>query len=240
MIHHACIQGSEQWLRLRFGKPTASEFDKIITPAKWEPTKGEARRKYVIHLLTELILDTPLSGVSTPSMLHGNTWEDKARKAYEFEHSVDVELCGFCTDDAETIGASPDGFVGEDGSLEIKCPENPEVHCGYMIDPETLKQAYFVQTQGQLFVTGRKWTDLVSYFGGMPMVCERVRPVEEFQAKLAAALKLFTNDLALYVDMAKDRGWIKPLAPADAPSDKYAVTMEDLEFILKARREQNG
>lgn len=240
MTHHPCVQGSDEWKRLRFGKPTASEFDNIITAAKWEPTASQARRSYMMRILAELIIDIPLTGASTASMEHGHAWEPKARAAYEFERGVDVELCGFCTDDAGTIGASPDGFVGEDGSIEIKCPEKPEIHCGYLVDSETLKKAYFVQTQGQLFVTGRKWTDLVSYFGGMPMVCERVKPVEEFQAKLGYALQLFTRDLALYVDMAKDRGWIKPPKSADAPSDKYAVTMADLEFILAAQREQHA
>lgn len=240
MIHHPCVQGSDAWLRLRMGKPTASEFDAIITAAKWEPTKSEARRRYMMRLLAELILDQPLAGATTPAMIHGTDSEDKARKAYEFERKADVELCGFCTDDEQTIGASPDGFVGEEGSVELKCPMSAEIHCGYLVDPETLKKEYFLQTQGQLFVTGRKWTDLVSYFRGMPMVCERVKPVEEFQAKLGAALKLFTGDLALYVDMAKDRGWIKPPVPVDAATDKYAVTMEDLEFILRTRREQNA
>ena len=237
MIHHPCVQGSEEWLRLRMGGPTASEFDKIITPAKWEPAKGETRRKYLVHLLTELILDTPLTGVTTPSMLHGTSWEEKARAAYEMMRGVDVELCGFVTDDAGLYGASPDGFVGDEGSVEFKCPENPEIHCGYMLDPETLKQAYFVQTQSQLFVTGRKWTDLVSYFGGMPMVCERIRPVNEFHAKLAAALRLFTNDLALYVDVARTKGWLKHREPQKAAvKPGEGVTMEDLEMILESRR----
>jgi YqaJ-like viral recombinase domain len=235
MIHHRVIQGSEDWLRLRMGKPTASEFEKIITPKKWEATKGETRRAYIMHLLAELILDTPLSGVTTAAMQHGHDWEPKARAAYEMMRGVDVDLCGFCTDDAGIVGASPDGFVGEDGSVEIKCPEKPEIHCGYMLAPDTLKEAYFVQTQGQLYVTGRKWTDLVSYFGGMPMVCERVKPVVEFREKLDAAVKLFVSDLALYIDLAKTRGWIKEPKPERDRAGE-GVTMEDLEMILESRR----
>ena len=236
MIHHRCIQGSEEWLRLHFGVPSAGAFEKIITPVKWEPTKGDARRNYLLWLLTELILDTPLTGVTTASMQHGHDWEPKARAWYEMQHGIDVELAGFCTTDDGRIGASPDGFVGEDGLLEIKCPEKPEIHCGYMLAPETLKQAYFVQTQGQLYVTGREWTDLVSYFGGMPTVCERVRPVEEFHKKLHDALTLFVNDLALYIGMAKARGWIKEASTAPDHSRDF-VTDADVEAILTAQRE---
>jgi hypothetical protein len=75
----------------------------------------------------------------------------------------------------------------------------------------------------------------MSYFGGMPSVVVRMKPVDEFQTKLAAALKPFVNDLALYIDMARDRGWIKePEAGPDHSGE--GVTMEDLEMILEARR----
>ena len=233
MIHHLCVQGSPEWLRLRMAKPTASEFDRIITPKKWELTKGGTCRAYLIEMLTELILDMPLDRATTAAMDHGHDWEPKARAAYEMMRGVDVALCGFCANDAGTIGASPDGFVGDDGSVEIKCPEKPEIHCGYMIDPMSLAEKYFVQTQGQLFVTGRKWTDLVSYFGGMPMVVHRVTPVGEFQAKLGEALKSFCSDLALYIDMARERGWLKPPRPTLDHSGDF-VTDADVDLILAA------
>lgn len=183
-IHHAVVQGSEEWLRLRLGKPTASEFDRIITAKKWEPTSGEARRKYALQLVTELILDGPLDGVTTPSMIHGKDWEVKARRAYEMIDGVDAVDCGFVTTDDGLVGASPDAFIGEDGSLEIKCPERPEIHVGYLLNPDTMKDAHWVQVQGQLYVTGRQWTDLISYFMGIPMARVRITPHPEFQAKL--------------------------------------------------------
>lgn len=222
MIHHAVVQGSEEWIRLRLGRPSASEFDRIITAVKWEPTKGETRRKYAVKLLTELILDGPLDGVTTPSMLHGKDWEPKARRAYEMLEGVDVEDCGFCSDDAQTYGASPDAFVGEDGSLEIKSPERPEIHVGYLINPDSLKDEYWVQVQGQLYVTGRKWTDLISYFMGIPMARVRITPHPEFQAKLDVALRSFLCELSDLVEIATTRGVAfpkdRPAQPWFAPS----------------------
>ena len=80
MKHYRCIQGSAEWLRLRMGKPTASAFEKLITPAKWEPTKGETRRAYQILLLTELILDEPLTTTMAiaGALMHEQCCEQRA------------------------------------------------------------------------------------------------------------------------------------------------------------------
>lgn len=245
MIHHAVVQGSEEWIRARLGKPTASEFDRIITAVKWEPTKGETRRKYAVKLLTELILDGPLDGTTTPSMVHGKDWEVKARRAYEMLEAVDVEDCGFCTDDLQTYGASPDAFVGEYGSLEIKCPERPEIHVGYLLNPDSLKDEHWVQVQGQLYVTGRKWTDLISYFMGIPMARVRIEPHPEFQKKLDVALRSFLCELSDLVELAKARGvefhqstpessWFAPAADPDHTSDELGEqeTEEIIDHIM--------
>jgi hypothetical protein len=235
------------------GKPTASEFERIITPKKWEPTKGETRRNYQIYLLTELILDMPLSGVSTAALQHGHEWEEKARAAYEMNVAgKEVEQCGFCTNDAGTYGASPDAFVGEEGSLEIKSPFKPEIHVAYMVDNDALVQEYFVQTQGQLFVTGRKWTDLISYFSGMPMVCVRCVPVVEFQDKLSVALHQFCAEFSDLVERCIAKGWLTERPPMTEwvsaggvemvrklQGDFY-ITDEDIERIIGATTAHRG
>jgi hypothetical protein len=221
------------------GRPTASVFDKIITAKKWEPTKGETRMDFKVYLLTELILDMPLSGVTTAAMEHGHEWEEKARAAYEMLAGVDVEMCGFCTNDEGTIGASPDGFVGKDGSLEIKSPLKPEIHCGYMLNPQSLSDEYWVQTQGQLYVTGRRWTDLISYFSGMPMVTIRVTPHAEFQQKLDVALRSFVCELSDLVTRAKAEGWIKEKKAAPDYSREW-ISQADVDAILAGRKAQDG
>ena len=247
MKHLRVTQGSEEWLQARLGIPTASEFERIITPAKmetkdglikgWNPTKGETRRRYQVKLVTELILGCSLDDVNTASMQHGRDWEMKARRAYEMLHGVDVEECGFCSLDDGSAGASPDGFVGEEGSLEIKSPERPEIHVGYLLRPETLSDEYWVQVQGQLFVTGRKWTDLISYFMGIPMAVVRITPDEEFQKRLGAALDTFRSELAGLIEVARSRGVVfreRSQAAAKDHSQDF-VTDEDVTAILAAR-----
>ncbi len=206
-----CKQGSEAWLRARLGKPTASNFDKLITGSKWVPTKGETRRGYAILLLTELILDMPLSGVTVAAMEHGNAYEDVARAEYEMNTGQDVTECGFVTDDAMTYGASPDSFVGEEGMLQVKCPFKPENHVAYLMDPDSLRFQYFTQCQGELFVTGRKWNDLVSYFRALPMVKVRIEPHPEFQEKLGVAVRSFCAEFSDLAQRAFDLGYLKEL-----------------------------
>jgi len=238
MIHFPVKQGSEQWHDLRKGRPNSSEFEGgVITSKKWVPVAGAARRRYAVRLVTERILGVSLDYFVTPSMLHGKDWEPKALAAYEMQYGVDVQPCGYCTNDAGTAGASPDAFIGDDGSLEIKCPEQPYNHVGYLLTPETLEEEYWVQVQGQLYITGRKWTDLISYFMAMPMVCVRITPHAEFQQKLDEALRLFINDLALLTDLARERG--VEFAEDNEVSHAYRdwLTEEDVEALIRRRKE---
>jgi YqaJ-like viral recombinase domain len=231
MKHWSVVQGSEEWLRLRLGKPTASEFSRILTPAKLELAAG--RKTYAIELLTEMILDGPLDGVTTPAMLHGKDWEPKARAAYEMQEGVDVEDVGFCTTEDGRVGASPDAFVGEDGSLEIKCPEKPEVHVRYLLNPDYFKSEHNAQVQGQLYVTGRKWTDLVSYFMGIPMVKIRIEPDARFQAALASALETFLKELDELRIVAQNRG-VKFPEDRKAPAPDHSAdlpTHEEVDYL---------
>ncbi len=239
MKHIDCIQGSPEWLTARLGIPTASEFDKIITAVKHEPTKSQTRKDYQIYLLTERILQVSLSTVTTPAMLHGNDWEPKARAAYELQCGIDVEICGFCTNDEGTAGASPDFLIGTDGTGEIKNPLKPEIHVARMVSPAAFSQEHFVQTQGQLYITQRKWTDLISYWAGLPMVVVRQLPDPVFQEKLDAALTGFIAELAVLFDRAKAEGWIKEIRSVEPSADFMSFlgkTEADLDQWIEATR----
>lgn len=239
MIHHKVVQGSAEWHALRVGIPTASEFSRIITPAKWEPTKGETRRKYAIELITEQMLGRALDPVTTAAMASGHEWEPRARSAYKMLHGCDVKISGFWTDDAMTYGASPDALVGEDGLLEIKCPQKPELHVANMLHPELFRAEHFVQTQSQLFVTGRTWTDLVSYFQGLPDVTVRIQVHPDFQAKLKTALSEFLEIVEGYRTIAITKGWLAASSqtterPEKAPNI-MGITQEDIEDYIASK-----
>lgn len=202
MIHYPVQQGSAQWSRLRMGRPTASNFERILTPGG-KPSKqaGDYRRK----LIAELVLGAPIDSPKTSWMERGNELEGEAVCFYEFERDCAVQDCGFMTDDKGRYGASPDRLIGVDGLLEIKCP-SPEVHVGYMLW-DAVDAAYRVQLQGQLLVAERDWTDICSYHPAMPPVIVRVTRDEEFIGKLRAALDQFCDELDAEVERLRAAGY---------------------------------
>jgi len=183
-------QGTPEWLAARTGKPTASGFDKIVTMAG-APSKQ--RQKYLYALAAERITGTKEETFQSAAMQRGVDMEEEARGMYEFISENSVKQVGFCMDDEALYGASPDGFIGKDGLIEIKCPSSA-VHVGYLIDGK-LPSDYFQQVQGQLLVTGRKFVDFFSYYPGIKPHMVRVMPDSKFQMALKAELQAFCKEL---------------------------------------------
>jgi putative phage-type endonuclease len=185
-----CDQGSEAWYAARCGVPSASNFDMILT------TKGERskqRQKYMYRLAGERVCGIPEEAYQSAAMARGKEMEAEAREFYEFAKGVDVRQVGFCMDDNAPFGASPDGLVGDDGCLEIKCPIIA-THVGYLIE-NMVPLDYFQQTQGQLLVTGRIWCDFVSYYPGIKPLIIRVNREEPFIKILKSELLGFCEEL---------------------------------------------
>src|SRR4030042_6749912 len=112
-------QNSPEWYKIRCGIPTASEFDCIIT-SKGEPSKQ--REKYLYRLAGERITQCPEETYHNEVMLKGKLLEDDARKYYDFAKKVKTSQVGFYLQEKPGYGCSPDGIVGKDRLLEIKCP----------------------------------------------------------------------------------------------------------------------
>lgn len=187
------VQGSPEWLNARLGIPTASAFDRVLTPAKLQPSaKAEAYRN---QLLAEWFVGHPIDFDGTSGFMErGKELEPQARAAYEFHRDVDVQVTGFILRDDEMAGGSPDGLVGKDGGLEIKCPAI-QTHLGYMLQPQDLADEYRSQVQGNLYVSGRAWWDIMAFHPELPPVIVRVERDERYQAALATVLDAFVENL---------------------------------------------
>ncbi len=232
MIVHACLQGSDEWHRLRLGIPTASCFDRIITTKKAEPSAQAGA--YMMDLLAELVLGRPIEKVSTSWMQRGNELEAEAVSYYEFQTDSETMPVGFVTNDAGTIGASPDRLVTKDLLLEAKCP-SPGEHLAYVLGKSGVDAEYRVQLQGQLYITEAKTVDIISYHPHMPHAIVRVERDEEFIKKLSAELDKFVAILAAKRDELDRRGLLcKPSAEPDHGAD--FISDEDVERILEAQR----
>ena len=184
-------QQTAEWFAERCGIPSASNFDKIITTSG-EPSKS--RLKYMYQLAGERIIGIREEGFSNDAMKRGVEMESEARYLYEMLYDVKIEQVGLCfPDEKKLVACSPDGLVGEDGLIEIKCP-NLATHVGYIVDKK-LPTEYFQQLQGQLFVTGRAWVDFVSYYPGLKPLIIRATRDEKFIKALASELELFCQQL---------------------------------------------
>lgn len=186
-------QGSPEWLQARLGIPTASQADRILTPARLKPSSSAAG--YRLQLLAEWVLGYPVEWSGNSAyMERGTELEAEARAAYEVEMGVDVEEVGLVLAPGGMFAGSPDGLVDSTGGLEIKCPAI-HTHIGYLLDPESLAAAYRGQVQALLWLTGREWWDLWAYHPELPPVRVRVEPDLEWQEAWAPALAGFLGAL---------------------------------------------
>lgn len=184
MIIHDVLQNSEEWHRLRCGVFTASVFSKIVTPTGKYSAQAEDIEDGIV---AEIITGTPSDDFGgTKWVERGKELEGDAVKLYEMLKDCEVKHMGFVTNDDGNIGCSPDGCVGDDGLIEIKCPK-PKTHVKYCITG-VIEDVYKPQIQGQMLVTGRKYVDIISYHPEMKPAIIRVERDEEYIEKLSNAL----------------------------------------------------
>lgn len=199
MIIHDCEQNSPEWFDLRKGIPTASEFSTLLASGKGG---GESvtRAKYIRRLVGERISGAPAESFANGAMDRGKAMEAQARATYALETGINPELVGFVTNDAKTIGASPDAFIiNRRGALELKTA-TPHVLIEHL--EKSLKdRSYFpsehvAQTQGVLLVAELEFVDLAIFWPGMPMFIKRVYRDELYIAKLRSACDQANAEIA--------------------------------------------
>lgn len=230
-IYADIVQGTDQWLALRLGIPTASNFHKIVTPKKCELSKGAI--DYALRLCAERLLNAPtgqaIDGLQW--MERGKELEPVAVKQYEWQFEVVTVPVGFITTDDGSIGCSPDRLVSGDAkvALEVKCP-SPHVHLGYLLNGTD--DDYKPQVQGQIYVAELDRAELYSYHPQMPPALIRNTRDDEYVKKLAEALSRFNENLAAMFKRAKALGFYQPVPRATTPVE--AVEMADIARQFKA------
>lgn len=224
-IHNEFEQTSLLWLVARAGKITASEFDSFLT-TDFELRKGQMVKSYVARKVAEL-WSGPLPGFNSIDMDFGKFREEEAIPAYEFKTGLKVDRVAFITDDAERIGCSPDGLIGNDCGLEVKCP-TAEVHTKYLLQGE-IPNDYIQQIHGSMFVTGRKSWKFLSYRRHFPMLILDVERNEEIQTAIAwgvsAVLKMVENSMAFLTKLNGGPPRKRPIVPEVAPEIDRSMMM---------------
>jgi len=155
------IQGSDEWLEIKKGVASCSNFGKILTP-KTEK-QSATLEKYAKQLAIELAYVSTKAGFKSFAMEAGNELEPEARQAYQEENLVKVEEVGIILSDCGNYGYSPDGLVGDEGLIEIKCLEANAHSDFFLKDYKEMPTDYKCQVQGGLWISERKWCDFVVY-----------------------------------------------------------------------------
>jgi hypothetical protein len=195
-------QGTDAWLAIRCGIPTASRFKDVL--AKGE---GKMRAKYMRELAGEVITGQPAESFSNAHMEHGSAIEGQIRSAYAFLNDVEPQQVGFIRNGRK--GCSPDSLVGSDGLFEAK-RKLPHLWIECM-ERGSFPPEHVAQVQGQLWVAERTWCDLSVFFPGMPLLTYRAYRDEAYIARLATAVDAFNEELDLVVERVRAYGGPSPL-----------------------------
>lgn len=155
-------QRSAEWFAARCGKLTASRFSDVMNVLK-DGSPGANRRALVTLLAVERLTGETVETFCNDAMRRGTELEPAARAAYEAQTGELVEEAAFVPHpDVPYVGVSPDGLLGDDGLVELKCPANMAKHLDAIRTGDHAKE-YRWQLQGQLWATGRAWVDAVSF-----------------------------------------------------------------------------
>ncbi len=189
-------QGSRGWIEARLGMVTASKFSDVMAKTPSGKSPGVTRYKYMTKLITEIDEQRQVVSYHDKNMEAGTDKEAGAREWYELITGNSVEEVGFIKLD-DHVGCSPDGLVGEDGLVELKCPLGT-THRDYLEGKQSLVKTYWKQIQGQMYVTGRKWCEIMSFRPENkkhPHILHRVKRDEEFIHELKIELVMFIKDM---------------------------------------------
>jgi putative phage-type endonuclease len=193
-------QRTTEWFAQRCGHLTASRIADMM--ARTQKGWGASRANYAAQLIAERLTGVAESGFTSAAMQHGIDTEAAARAAYGFMQDVEVVEAPFVLHPRLAwSGASPDGFVGDDGLVEIKCP-NTATHITTLRGGE-IPDKYIKQMQWQMACTGRNWCDFVSFDPRMPVEMQlhiqRVNRDNDLIAEIESAAIGFLDEIAATV-----------------------------------------
>lgn len=196
-------QGSQEWLALRAGKVTASKAADVMSAIT---TAGY--RNYLADLVVERLTGNKTESFTNAAMQWGVDQEPLARAEYEVKTGNFVDQVAFVEHPTiANFGCSPDGLVGDDGLIEIKCP-NTATHIDYVMQ-DKVPTKYIPQIQCQLAVTGRKWCDFVSFDprlpDGLQILIVRLERDDEYIEKLEARVIKFLDEVNSAVNGLKEK-----------------------------------
>lgn len=184
-------QGTPEWFAIRAMMPTASNFDRILTATGKQSTQARA---YALELIAERYGGEDVDRWSNQWTDRGHELETRAREFYQLAFGISIQQVGFIHRDDKSAGCSPDGLIGDDGGLEIKCLKATN-HLEMLLDG-IIQTKFIPQVQGSLWVTERQWWDFLGYHPRFKHFKVRIERDEVYIALLAIEINKFNAVLA--------------------------------------------
>jgi putative phage-type endonuclease len=202
-------QGTEAWFADRLGKVTASRLADVL--AKTKTGYSASRNNYMTQLVLETITQSRAESYTNLAMAWGTEQEPFARAAYEAKTGQMVEEVGFLPHPTISLaGASPDGLVGDDGMVEIKCPSTSTALECWLTQSQggnPVDGKYFAQMQWQMRCADRSWCDYVVFDPRMPAKAQlfvtRVERDEEWLKNAEEEVTKFLVEMQAKVETLK-------------------------------------
>ena len=199
-------QRTEEWFEARMGCVTASRTADVM--AKTKSGYAASRANYMAELICERLTGERQGGFSSAAMQWGTETEPQARMAYEIITGATVVETGFVLHpEIAGFGASPDGLIGDDGLIEIKCP-NTATHIDTLL-ADKVPTKYIIQMHVQMLCTGRAWCDFVSFDPRLPidlhMFIKRVERDDKLAEEIVTEVQSFLADMEAKIAKLKER-----------------------------------
>ena len=194
---HQIEQQSDDWFAIRKGKLTASHAQAI-------GNCGRGLDTYIIELMSEYFSSGEKESYTNADIERGIELEATAREIYELDKACDIEQIGFIEYN-DYVGCSPDGLIGKDGGIEIKALKDTN-HFKMILNGEReIDSKYLWQIQMNLFITGRKWWDYVSYNPNFEksLLVFRIEPDEKKFKKLEEGIEIGTKKIKQIISNIK-------------------------------------
>ena len=200
-------QGTAEWHAARCGLITASKISVVMSKGR-SSAPSATRATYMAQLAAERLTGKPADGFTNAAMEWGTETEPQARAEYTMRTGLMIEEVGFVPHPSiSNSGASPDGLAGEDGLVEIKCP-NTATHIDTLLSGK-VPTKYITQMQWQMLCCERKWCDFVSFDNRLPehlqLFVQEVEFDPEYAAMLEKEVVLFLTELDNKVAKLKEK-----------------------------------
>lgn len=203
MIIHHHEQRSPAWFAARVGVISASNYknarDKTAKGAWSAKAKSLAARIAVERISGESQDDTFVNF----AMRRGTELEPVAASHFEVHTGLTIFESGFITTDCGRFGASPDGLVGDDSGVEIKCPYGPDQIINVLVNGDV--SDYMDQIQGCMWITERSSWHLVVYTPQLDgvnrtLTVQKIERDDDYIKALVDDLKAFDELVQSYID----------------------------------------